>query len=557
MKTKNLFTIFPILIAGFLFRLFLLKYHWVIGFDEVHYVRLGLSAVQNGFSGMLHPYWPPFYPALIGLLSVLIKDGELAARILNILVSLISVYMIYRLAKECISERIALLAAFAFAFYPPLAFDSTTALAETVYTALGLAGIWSGWLAIKKRSLWYGFLVGIFSGCAYLTKPEGVHYVMVFVGIVAVIFLLQIKKKQFKLTAIIATSLLGFFICSLPYLVYVKNQMGMWTLSMKFQVNQQFSALSLSKDKSPEARFSLTKDNKYLPTDLAYHEGNFQLLIDQNTASGREKKVDIGSNLLLKKFVKNFHKVNTIGVPVALSFAPFLLVVLGLFARPWDWPQIKFNSYILAYIFFWWFLAIPLFHINLRYFTPQLPLVFIWLALGITFLKESLDVTFGNAIKSLKQIEFLKPKYLSILVTSVLLLGFSYVPELGKIIKHEATDPDYWAEAVELKKAGLWLKEHGGKNFRVMSENKAVEYYAGLLDTRSSISFPIDKEFDRVLEYAHYKNVDYMVITSRYSSHLQNVEFLLEPENAPSSLQLVYDDVAPGGIKTVIYKLVK
>ncbi len=481
----------------------------------------------------------------------------MAARLVNIIASIISVWLVYRLAKEAFSEKPALLAALALAFFPPLAFDATSVLAETIYTMFGLAAIFSGWAALKKRKLWPAGLTGFFSALAYLAKPEGIYYVMVFAGITAVIFLLNIKKPEKKLLAMTAVSLTGFLICSLPYLLYVKSEMGMWSLSMKFQVNQQFAALAWAKDKSPEARFSLTEDNRYLPTDVAYHEGNFQVLVDQNTSSGREKKVDIGIGLLVKKYVENFFKINREGIPVVLTLAPFLLVVLGLFGRAWNAEEARFNLYLLAFILFWWLGAMPLFHVNLRYFTPQLPLLFVWLANGFFILIRMTSKTLANNQQRLPS--GLQP-FFNLIATSVValfLLGFSYVPELGKIIKKNTADSDYWADAVELKSAGLWLKTNNNKPFRIMSENKAVDYYAGILDTRNTVSFPINKDFDRILTYAKYKRVDYLVVTDRYKSKFTNLQFLTDKQNPYAELELVYEKKNAAGITTVIYRLIR
>ena len=546
-----------ILLLGFLFRIFLLKFHWTVGFDEVHYLRLGLIGARDGFAAMMHPYWPPFYPFLIMLFSKVIANGELAARMVNIVASTISVYLIYRICKEFYSEKIALLAAATYAFYPSLAFESTTVLAETVYTTLGIAAIWSGWLCLKKQSFIYAFLVGFWASCAYLAKPEGIYYVMVFVGILMLIMIVKIKAFPKKLPVFALLSIFGYLLLALPYMFYVKDQMGIWSLSMKFQVNQQFAALAWAKDKSPEARFSLTEDNHYLPTDLAYHEGNFGVLVDQSNPEGREKKVDIGGNLLIKKYVENFYKINRVGIPVVLTFAPFILIVLGLFGRKWTYDEFLYNGYILMFVGAYWFVVIPLFHINLRYFEPQLPFVFIWLALGLMSLKEWIEGTLEN-IKDIGWLDFIrKIKLLPVAASAIFLLGFAYVPQFGKIIKRTPINNDYWADAVELKKAGEWLKQHMDGEAIIMTENKAVEYYAGLLDTRKSVSFPINKDFNRILAYARYKNVDYMVITDRYKTMFTNLQFLVKKENVPDALKLVYEDLDPSGVKTVIYQLIK
>jgi hypothetical protein len=140
-------------------------------------------------------------------------------------------------------------------------------------------------------------------------------------------------------------------------------------------------------------------------------------------------------------------------------------------------------------------------------------------------------------------------------VLSIFLI-FSFLPELGRVIAREADSPDYYADAVEQKKAGLWLKENTTGIPIIMSRNHVADFYAGNYDIRQSVTIPTTN-FDNVLEYAQTRGVNYLLLNDRYLKDYPQLEFLFS-ENADSAaapLERIYKDVDPSGVVTVIYRI--
>ena len=115
-----------ILIAGLLVRLALLYATWDVGLairDEQDYHRIALNIIRgHGFAngaGDLTSSRPPLYPYFASLVWTIAGTTSLAAvRLAQVLLSLVNVWLLYQLGLRLFNHRIALIAAFAFCFYP-------------------------------------------------------------------------------------------------------------------------------------------------------------------------------------------------------------------------------------------------------------------------------------------------------------------------------------------------------------------------------------------------------------------------------------------------------
>ena len=77
-------TLIVLAILGFGLRVFFLQYRFAVTFDEVNYLKLGVSGHLNGLGDALHTYWSPLIPWLISLFCTLFSDYELAARLVSV-----------------------------------------------------------------------------------------------------------------------------------------------------------------------------------------------------------------------------------------------------------------------------------------------------------------------------------------------------------------------------------------------------------------------------------------------------------------------------------------
>ena len=549
----------PVKGNGFLFLVFLLAisfrililihYRHAISFDESHFIRLAGNFSEKGIRGVLHPYWPFLYPFLISFFNLLIGNLELSARILNVLSGAFLPVLIYWLTDELFGKKEARLAAILVALHPILVYNNTNALTETLYSAAAIGGILVGWKALKTHKIKWMCMTGILFGGSYLFRPEGVGFLVVFLGFLTI----QVILKKIKLligTKMLIAIILGFIIVSSPYFLYLKKSTGKWTLSTKGMVNQQMeSAVYFNEGEIKDPFFHLTEDNQYLPYDMALHFGNIQELTKLH--EGHQRIVHISIGKYLKKYFMNMSQLFRKTIPEFITLTLLIMLIIGFFTKSYSLDQWWFVSYLVAYFIFFWCLLIPLFHVNQRYLYPLFPLLFIWISKGCWFL-------YGWILDNIREIFKFKKMPNSkrnaiVIISCIVFVGF--IPGWVKLLLIQPDNTGMWTEPVELKRAGLWLKENTSHPPVLMSLNKAVDYYAGQYDMRKGASFSYDS-LNRNLEYAHHRGVEFIVVDSRYLDWFPNLKPFFEINGEKKELELVYKDNRPLGIQTLIYRLI-
>ncbi len=536
-----------IFLVALVFRLSLLAFRFAVGFDEVNYLKLGVAGHLDGLSNVFHTYWAPFFPFLISIFSKFISDYELAGRLVSVVMGSLLVFPVYHLARIAYPKQVGWIAAGFVAIFPPLAFHSTLVLTESTYMLLAALVIFTGWKVLKLYSINAALLAGLLGGLLYLTKPEGLG----FLGVLAAFVVLGTVTKLYLIKPLRAVYLLiamsiGFLAVASPYLIYLKNEVGHWTISTKGIANLK---LDTPVDGAlPKFRL-LNEDNTSVPIDEVFHLGNF-------VQAGREdgaidaKAPNYGA--LVFKYIKNFYKMLSDAIPSFLTTVPMLLLAVGLFGRGWEVRQGKTVFYLLTFIGAYWFFVIPLFHINPRYLMPFWPLLAIWVANGVVVVHGWLQ-NYPELLRfSLNR--QLKPAFTAGIALSAAFVVFSMLPEMGKVVSHKADSTNYYADAVEQKKAGLWLKENGVQRPIIMSRNHTVDVYAGNYDVKQSVTIPWDS-LERVIDYAKHRNVDYLVLNERYLKDYPNLKPLLAEEMQRPDLELIYKDQEAPGLKTVVYEV--
>ena len=122
---------------------------------------------------------PPVYPALIAVLDLIVKDFELAGILVSALFGAVLVLPVYHFTKEVFDTRTASVAALFTVFHPLLFAYSGSVLTESTYYFFVAMIAFLGWLAFARGRLLHIVLFS-FSSLAYLTKPEGVGFLFVF-----------------------------------------------------------------------------------------------------------------------------------------------------------------------------------------------------------------------------------------------------------------------------------------------------------------------------------------------------------------------------------------
>jgi 4-amino-4-deoxy-L-arabinose transferase-like glycosyltransferase len=522
----------------------------VASFDEPHYLRLAGSFFERGLGGILHPYWPPMYPACIVLVHAAVPGLEWAGRIVNALSSSLMVFLIFRMASALFGRKEAVLSALVAALSPPSAWAASTVMPDNLYALFGVGGMMAGWKALEGKKLRWSAFAGMWWGAAYLTKPEGAGFVMLYAVITAFLFL---RKREWRWMARGAAAIVVFTAVSLPYLIFLRQATGAWTLSTKGSVNQQLeSAVLLNTSGMKDPFFHLTSDNRHLPCDMAYHFGTIQELARLD--EGRRHIVRLAFSDYSVKFAKNFYRLERSAIPQMFGLALFVLFSLGLFGTRFKRGDRLKILYGAVFVLFFWFAVVPLFHVNERYLLPLFPLAMVFVGRGMAVMAEWTS-------KNLSLWKFASRRGPGFARTGswILVLGwmaaFFFIPESAKVWSERRIDADQWGQPVELKEAGIWLRDRLGRPPVLMSLNKAVDFYAGQFDMRKGASFSYDP-IDRNVAYARFREVDFLVCSSRYLDWFFNLKPLFD-ENSPSpELERVYDKTDGTGIRTVAYRLV-
>ncbi|MFQ5649583.1 MAG: ArnT family glycosyltransferase [bacterium] len=533
-------------VTGLALRLFFLRYRFAVAFDEVNYLKLGVSGALHGWSGILHTYWSPLLPAFIKLFCGWFPDYELGARMVSVLAGVLVLIPVYFLAKTVYDQKIGVIAAGFMAIFPPIAFRNTQILTESLVMLLGALAVLFGLMMLRRYSVGYACFAGLFAGLAYLAHPLALGFLAVLAGwILFGSFSRLFPIRRLRLVYLVPALVAGFVAVAAPYLVFLEQSTGTWTLSAKGAANQQMSTPL----KGQESSFrSLDVSNTTVPIDQVFHQGTFL----QATNGGAKPVRQVKLGPFVVKVMKNLADMMSRAIPQFLTTLPMLAFAVGLLGTMWQVQQGKMLLYLVSFLAFFWLILIPVFHIHLRYLSPVWPICAIFIAKGIIhihgWLSRYMPVT------RLSRRKKLNASALAGALVLVIFTGLSFLPEFGRVVSRAPNSPDYAADAVEQKRAGEWLKQHTSTTPVIMSRNHAVDFYAGNYDIKESVTIPTNR-VERVLTYARHRNVTHLVLNERYVQDYPQLAFLLSGEGSSPYLELVYKDVDEAGLATVIYRL--
>ena len=554
--SNKLYSLGILLTIALLTRVFFLRFEYAVGWDEVNYLKLGASGAIHGLNHVLHTYWSPLYPFFVALFGRVFTNYELAGRLVSILFGTILIVPVFLFVEKYLSKKVAWFCSLLIAFFPMLIESSFSALTESLYIFMAITGVILGFLAIQKKSILLAATTGGLFSLAYLTRPEGIGFLIVFVGLAISVLIYQaLKKREYRLIFVLVSAVISFLIISSPYLYYLHDVTGEWTLSSKGTTNMQGSITAMeNKGKKLNPWLLLNEDNSHLPDDEIYHTGEFLKIYQQNSRAGDatddQNSVQITLFLVVKKYLRNFYQVVTTGIGQVLSVPILLLTVLGLFGNSWDRERTWRELYLLSYVVFFWFVLIPMFHITERYMLQIVPIVLIWSGLGVEKLLEWFQQTTLNF-----QISWNKRLVSTLKTLFVLMLVGSFiVPGLTRMGLKNPFLSEKWVEPIEQKKAGLWLKAHYNETPIIMAWNHAISFYAGNYNIKQTVSIP-QNELDRVLAYARNRGAKFLALNEKNREDFPTIDYLLDESQAPSNLKLIYKDDSIAGLKTLIYEI--
>lgn len=528
------------LLAGFVLlafavRLFLLRYEYVLSPDGVYYALLGKNLVSGNFREGLSTYWPPLYPLLVGLSSLLFHDLEFSGRFVSLLTGSLLVIPVYLWSRDSYGKEVAYLSVILTILYPSLTFYSTLVATEPTYTLLLMTGILTGWSAISKGSRGAFFLTGLILGLCYLTRPEAIGYagLMVVIILSTRLFSNQLRLKKILFNILIL--LLGFIVLSFPYTLYLHQETGVWTISEK--LNAHFSVSEID---SNSRWFGLSDDGQSTLADRLWAGNRIEERshpVKAAIMSGTGKRDLLNFLFLHLKALKIEYEVM-----IPQIFPPIFIILsgLGLFGTIWSKERVGREIYLLVFLIstlIGYAIMVP----TERYLVPLLPILICWASKGFVEFENWLLKTTGYKNESISGRNL---KLLRVLFLSALLL--SLLPQITEPIRAEKRNQSF-----ELKEVAEWIKDNTNSLPLVMSTSPLTAFYSG----GRHIYLP-DEEYPEVLEYARRKKVDYIVINERGVTKLTPpLKFLLDDQSQHPGLDLIYKYDKEPGYKVLVFKL--
>jgi 4-amino-4-deoxy-L-arabinose transferase-like glycosyltransferase len=441
--------------------------------DSAAYGFMARDFLKGNFIKGLSSPAPPFYPFLIFLFSPDTTHVEIIGRLISLLFGTLVIIPLFYLVKEAIGQKEAIFSALFYSFQPYLVTYSGMLLTEATYWGLLVLSVYFFWKGLRQGKVWKTAISGFFLGLAYLTRPEGLGYVLVY--LVWIAGWGGVKKKWFKKFVLIVTLLVTVSIFVTPYVIHIHGEAGQWLISKK-AVDTQSRFLNRSIEKAGPS--------KAIEGDKTKNR-NFWIL-------------KIALNIIKNLPFVIYHYLR------AYHFSLWLFLFLGL---------IRVRQKVIAYELF--LASIVLFHLfslstflpsTIRFSIPVIPLSLFWAGIGIMEVRKYLE-KFGIHNPE-KVISFF------ILLAILIQLPQGFTP----IRRHRA----------EQKRVGLWLKQNTPQDAIIMSNSPQETFYADreFMMLPPEISRPgyRGQSYDEIIHYARAEGVRYILVNK--NTHELNPGFI-------------------------------
>lgn len=485
--------------------------------DAIAYIGIARNIIENfSISNAIH--FPPFYPALIALSSLVAGNYESGARWASILAGAGMVVPLYLACRQLMSSRAAFCAVLLAAGFDQFVDYSLQPITQASYGALIALGVWLGLRCIGKSAPALLAAFGLTSAAIYLTRPEGILFFAFNFPLLVYAICKDTGELKGRLKRILVLSA-GFLIPFFWYVSFLKQSTGHWSLSGKSGVT------SIGVDASL----------KLLPGGLTYGEAVAGTAGISNLFPG------------IAAFIKTYLTQLGKFALVAYSVVPvlvFLLAVAGMALLVSEVLRRERGARLKALCSLVLFLS-PLImlapvmvfdkiSVTPGYILPFFMVVLCCCAKGIAWLESLL----GEKIKKPACIPAVLKKNISLAILASLLLSwYLFLPVYQRISSDEFQFMGAQQDFL-LRQTGHWFLHNTDKSAKLMSRWSNIGYYG----ERGWIALA-DGSIGEVIAYAKRNGITHIVIDSdsvpRRRPQLLN---LLDPSIPHAGLTPVYAD---------------
>lgn len=474
LKTLNEKQVLLLLIGiTFALRLYAVLMAQGIAIDSAAYGFMARYFLKGNFIKGLSIPGHPLYPLLMSLFSLDSTHVEMTGRLLSLFFGTLTIIPLFYLVKEAIGQKEAIFSALFYSFHPYLVTYSGMLMTEATYWGLLVLSVYFFWTGLKKEKVWRAMLSGFFLGLAYLTRPEGIGYILVY--LIWAVVEGGLKKKWFKRSIFIGVLILTVFIFAIPYVIYIHQEAGQWLISKK----------------AVAAQSDLLKEN---PEQVDPSIG-----IDQNKPVRGDSKI-----LWITHNIIQFLPSVTYRYLRAYHFSLWLLLFFGLIRV--RRKGIEYELFIASLVLFHLISLSTFLPSSIRFSIPVIPLSLFWAGTGILEIKRYLEkIKISNSEKVI---------FLFVILAILIQLSESLKPERSF--------------RAGQKKVGLWLKQNTPPDAIIMSNSPQEAFYADRewMFIPFGISTPGNpgKSYSEIICYAKTKGVRYILVNK--NTHEMNPDFI-------------------------------
>lgn len=296
MKEKRL--LFVVLIFSFTLRLgYVLFYPQEQVKDDAQQYDTIAYNLSKGYGFSLNPKVPtpiraPFYPFFLSGIYFLFGQNYTIVRIIQGILSAFLCIIIYYIAKNIFSKKVAMISAGILALYPVLIVYIGLILTETLFTFLFAISILLLIQGVNKINIYYFALSGFFLGIATLTRP-----VTLLFPLLILLVIVLTKKKLFISWCIL---IFVFSLTLVPWLIRNYNLFGSFRLCSISTGYGLFTSGNMAKGYTFDESYA-----KYAELCKQYPEPTI-FIPKQSPAIELEKKLQKEGIFLIKENFKNY-----------------------------------------------------------------------------------------------------------------------------------------------------------------------------------------------------------------------------------------------------------
>ncbi len=315
-------------IIAFVFKLYLLyKRRPYIDPDEGYYMVLARNILTgNGYAlnGLPNIIFPPFLPGCIAAFYILCRDLQFSLGLVTALSGSLLGIIVFVIARRKVSPGLALLgsflALFAYqmnAFLPVVSryIDTLYRGSDTLNCCLIFAALYFSIRFLETGRAMKAVLAGLLLSLGYLTRPEGL--LLTFFIVLSIFAARTALPAKVRIKGALSL-IIAFSLFAAPYVIYLKNVTGAWTLSGKVNAAQSYRGTLLQ----------VIDKNDWAPFRSEHYSLNSEKTEMSDTYFGYYQSALRGNAKIQAGPLKNiFTNLKHYSIVPATLFPPYLLVL--------------------------------------------------------------------------------------------------------------------------------------------------------------------------------------------------------------------------------------